>query len=268
MSNNAQFKNAKYSFSFLLNISSIDSLSAQLVSPDLSLYCNNVDDSDNNYYFESLHLNDCQKGKELNDRMAALQNLFYGALLTYHSMECPRPVIQNAYEYSDDTRQDAIGIQFSNEGDAEVLPFSEDYINSKNDFNFLEFNEKNPICSAIYLARHDETVRSMLKKLGYDGICFISLYALTDWMKSCGWKTTDIYQHAGWDKDKLSNFTNTANNTYASGMESRHGYKGNKKSENFVPMPLEEAAEGILKAFRALIQERLALSKNKKTKDQ
>jgi hypothetical protein len=188
------------------------------------------------------------------DRAAALKALFDGALI----------LIQGSYRDPfgrlwDDQQRQNITI-----GDTDVLvsPFSEAWMHRTDRAQDREDVAAFPVSKWLYVARADPIVRGLLTFVGVNGLSWISLYAILDYMKTAEWDhltptrwdEANIAAAAGVSQAQISLFRQTANNEKVLGPYARHG------GTNYVPpkdpMKLARASDIMRKAAVQFLDQR------------
>ncbi len=240
-----------YRFHYWFNPGSswVESWASSFKSPDIQIWPEETDEPPSWFVWTSRHLDDVGSPQELVDRTSALKAIFDGAMYLaagrqYFPFKLAKP---EAVRTADASWMYSL----PDETDPRVEPFSVTQVDEKID----RWHDpmKDPVSRVIFLARYDELTRNLLKFLGVQGLNYISLYGLRDWMKSGKWDDARIAREAGWSGAKLDDFTNTANNPTYLGPFCRHG---GLKDPPKRPMPLDEAVDPLLKATRAFLLER------------
>ena len=243
--------NGSWVLSIESNLNSFRSLVPSLGNLDLGIWSEERGDTGiADYYFTSQHLEGLTDEQEVVDRVRALKSIFDGALLIYDGAKAPifkisqieNPKGQRSYYYFD--------------GNILADPFKSDAKNwTSSSSNYAENPFRHFVSASLFLSRHNQDIRLMLSFLGFNGITWISLYALRDFLKGFGWSDADICTKTGISAAELKNFTYTANNVQAIGPNARHGIVGHKPPTT--PMSLESAANIILKAVKIFMDEKI-----------
>lgn len=226
-----------------------ESWASNFTSPDIYIWPENTDEPPSWFVWTSPHLDDVASPQELMDRTSSLKAVFDGAMyLAAGSHYVPFQLTDLEAERPED-RSWLYGSP--EEPDPRVEPFSAVQVAAKAESQRNPMGD--PVARVIFLARYDELTRNLLKFLGIQGLSYISLYGLRDWMKSGKWDDARIAAEAGWSGAKFDDFTNTANNPTYLGPFCRHG--GLKPAPKR-PMPLAEAVDPLLQATRKFLLER------------
>ncbi len=203
------------------------------------------DDGQPPYYsWYSPHLEELSDVDLMAHRAAALKALFDGAMLLhrrgsfYHrGIVAPNGTSSSSFNKN---------IEFPFE------PFSCNWKSS----NCSDHSRpiRHVVSRNIHLAHYCDTIKNMLIFLGYNGVSWITLYAMKDFIKSFGWDDNKIANASGCNTQKLKLFSQTANNFAAIGPLARHGQTGWQPPS--VPMSLHDATELILSCVDAFCEER------------
>ena len=213
------------------------------LSPDIAIWPEDSEGVPNWFSWSSWHLEDTGSAQELVDRMFALKAVFDGAFYLnygsqFHSLKF-QPVVGGG----------GLPVDTPLDADLRAEPFSEAHIKSRVD-SILRPNSD--VAVLIFQARYDEIAKQVLKFLGVNGITYMSLYALIDWMK-VDWDERTIATEAGLSNSIFADFKQTANNPTFLGPFSRHGGTGTAPKR---PVLLKDAEGPILKATRSFLRER------------
>ena len=227
-------------------------------SPDVSFWEENEDDKPPVYWMASLHLSEVREPEAVRDRACALKSILDGALhLGVGSMfgEFHPFTFRELWSQNEENAMDKPHNSGFRHPNLVVEPFCSDWAQWMGKWKshgspFSHFES-----AMLWMARVDETTRGMLQFLGANGVTWISLYGLVDFMRTAGKTPADIAGMASASKAKVDLFLRTANNFAAIGPFCRHGDLGNEPPK--VPMMLEEARVLVFLAAKAFLTERL-----------
>lgn len=218
-------------------------------SPDVFIWPEDSDGVPNWFSWASPHLNDAPDAEALAGRQAALKAVFDGAMLLVLGPKYVPITLRPAASDRDDPN--GILRWHGGKGDVTRAPFSSAYLAQHADPLRNPLN--NEITKLIFLARFDPLAKDMLLYVGVQGLTYISLYALTDWMtQRPGWHKNRVASEAGLSKSRYNDFTATANNPAYLGPFCRHGGIDTPPKR---PMPYEDAEGPIRTAARAFLDE-------------
>jgi hypothetical protein len=201
------------------------------------------------YIWTSHHFRDLSDAQDVCVRGAALKALFDGALFATRGRSyTPMPL----HELVDLKADQIVLNDTAREPIAE--PFSSEWPQWRHNAMLMSMAMARAPARFLFLTRYDELARGMLQFLGTNGVTWISLYALKDFMTHSGWSEADIARGADDTKANVEMFRRTANNYSAIGRFARHGEQGWQPPTT--PMTLDAAADLILKATVAFLNER------------
>lgn len=224
-----------------------DSFVRNLASPDVGIIVDHEDDKPDQYLWVSEHLNHLSDPKMVSDMALAIKSLWDGAFYIEKGLAY-RPL--RFIDLLDLSSNKPYPIGKSN-------PLSQIFT-GRRPMGRHQRGWLNPfiyfVSMAIYQARYDDVSRGMLQFVGFNGVTWISLYALLDFMKKNGWDEKKVELASGHKKGEVKRFTHTANNFAAIGPFARHGHLGHDSPTH--PMTLDTAAELILSASKAFLIER------------
>lgn len=237
----------KWAFIISNNYSWFDSFVRSLSGTEVSILVDHEDDKPDAYLWSSMHLSELNDLQQVADRAAALKTIYDGAMYISYG-EDYRPIeFLDLVNLTEEKRSRKL------QGNFLASPFSSDCAN----WIFLNKAAYNPFgnftSTMLFLARNDEKAKGMLQFLGVNGITWISLYALLDFMRQ-EWDIPKIALAAGSTKEEIKRFTGTANNYAAIGPFARHGEVGWQIPSKV--MSLEESSKLILKATENYLIER------------
>lgn len=227
-----------------------DDFCKQLNSPDIITWTDDNEEYGPPVYFfwTSPHLYSCQTRSELKDRTKSLKAAFDGAMYIFTGI--PSAIALRDLRF-DDVNNPISKEKEPVEYDIQVSPFCQNYLQTKIQ-SYMD-PVRNPVSGALFLSRFDNIVLDILKFTGVNGFSYVTLYSYVDFMKHCGWDEERIAHEAGWTRSQLSDFKNTANNPTYLGPFSRHGGAAPIPRR---PMSLADAKGGLVKAIKALFNER------------
>jgi len=227
------------------NFSWFNSFAERMSGPDVSIIIDYEDDKPPAYAWSSPHLSELDDPQEVADRAAAIKAIFDGALYIQYGDDYRSINLQELVHLPDENRVRRLV------GNVLASPFSRKY----QEWSYARQPRNCPFnCFAsamLFLSRHDENSRGMLQFLGSNGVTWISLYALLDFIKQGGWNDAKIATESKSSQSEIKRFTQTANNFSAIGPLARHGEKGWKPPE--IIMTLSEAEGIILPAAKSFL---------------
>lgn len=229
----------EWTFHLDVNYAWIESFVSRYSGIDVVIISDEQDAGPTQYSWSSPHLNGLTDSAEIGNRAAALKALFDGAMLVsregdFRSSPASRPI-----EYlSGDINDFQLRAPFE--------PFCGDWASWT--FKSIENPTRHPVSLFLFLAHFSATAKQMLIFLGANGVSWISLYALKDFMGNEGWSEDDMATAGGVPVGEIKRFRATANNHAAIGPFARHGEVGWLPPSN--PMTLDEAEAVILKCVK------------------
>jgi len=237
----------RWRYPILSSYSWLDSFAQDHYDLDIDILIEFHDDAPSQYEWSSRHLNDLDCPQEVTNRAAALKALMDGGLfiirgMSYSPMRFGQLIDENEL---------ARPIQ---EVDVLVEPFSATII--KEEFNKLPSQTSFSLVGRyIYQSRYDSLTRGILSFLGVNGISWVSLFAVKDYMRTGNWTEEQIAHAAGRSKSDVELFNHTANSPLAIGPFARHGDKGRLRPKE--KMTLVDASRIILPAAQGFIIDRV-----------
>lgn len=225
----------EWTFHLDVNTAWFESFAGQFSGIDVALIADTWDAAPTQYRWSSPHLNGLADPTEIGSRAAALKALYDGAMLVhrlgdYHPARLKCPV--------EHLKADVGDFQLS----YPFEPFSPHWPTWS--LQPFEDPSRHPVSLFIFLAHFSRTAKDMLIFLGANGLSWVTLYALRDFMKDDGWDNETMAASAGVCETELKRFTRTANNFAAIGPFARHGELGWEPPK--VPMTLNEARSLVL----------------------
>ena len=235
----------RWTFNLDVNYSWIDSFVNRFPGGDIEIIQETWDAAPTQYRWSSPHLNGLTDPDAIANRAAALKAIFDGAMLVhrmgdYQCLRLLRPV-----EHLD-VGFDAFQLQYPYE------PFSLAWKSWK--FDPLEDPFRHPVSTFLFLAHYCDTTKNLLLFLGANGVSWISLYALKDFMGNEGLSENEMAKAGGVDVADIRVFRQTANNFAAIGPYARHGELGWKPPAK--PMLLGDATKLILACVSGFLSSR------------
>ena len=224
-----------------------DSFVGKHASPDAVIIVDSEDDKPDQYILTSPHFNGLVNPVDVAARVLALKALWDGAFF-----------IDHGFAYWSLNVVDLINLETNRTystgySDPRASPFGQ-----ANQLSVDHLRHRDPFCNftstMIFLAKHDDISKGMLQFIGYNGITWISLYALMDFMKTNGWDNARIAKEAVKTESEVKRFAHTANNFAAIGPFARHGDLGHQAPK--IAMTLEEAANLVFPAVKKFLLER------------
>ena len=241
-----------WTFRFDANYAWIDAFVGQFPGGDIVIISDDWDAAATQYRWSSPHLNGLTDAGEIGARAAALKALFDGAMLLHRKGDYRLLPVDRTVEHS--------GAGF---GDFQLRhpfePFSADW--KRWTFDSSESPMRHPVSTFLFLAHYSQTAKDMLLFLGANGVSWISLYALKDFMAHEKWSEDEMASAGNVSVAELKRFRATANNHAAIGPFARHGEAGWTPPK--VPMTLDKAHSVILDCvggFMAALARKLDLT--------
>ncbi len=228
-------------------------------SPDLCFLEDVEDDRPPVFWLTSRHLAELTEPEDVYDRAYALKVILDGALHLgvgslfgrYHPFD-----LQELWSLSPDGRPERPHSAGGEEPNFMAQPFSSNWRTWIPEWRDFESPFNRFESAMMWMARVDDLTRGMLQFIGANGVTWISLYGMVDFMRTSGKTPADIVTLAKSSKKKLDLFMRTANNFAAIGPFCRHGDLGDEPPKN--PMKLEEARQIVFGATREFLEQRLA----------
>ncbi|KMO25794.1 hypothetical protein VQ02_34355 [Methylobacterium variabile] len=235
----------EWTFRLHVNVSWIESFRQAMSSCDVAILDDRTDESPDNYFWSSPHLNGLTDPAEIGARAAAIKALYDGAMTVtmrdnYYPWRLELPIEESGVKH--------LHLRLK----IPAQPFSPDWDNWKFQVHDCPFRHK--VAMYLFLSHFDDTVKNILLFLGVNGTTWISLYAIKDFISQQGWNEAKIAEGAGVTNAAIKLFSYTANNFEAIGPFARHGAQGRIPPAN--PMTLEDATKIILDCTEAFFHER------------
>jgi hypothetical protein len=227
----------------------LDDFARNLLSVDIDFYIDVEDDFPPAYAITSPHLADLPPN-EAYARALSLTTLLNGALRLTHGLDFHGFHLSRCFDIQ---RKANVNVSRPD------LPFMEPYPNDHEKIVYQNGPQLGLSATGriLFFARYDMYVQFMLNVLGAEGITLVSLYKLIDTMRYAGWNEPDLAALIGKKQSDIKDFTFTANNHQASGIQSRHGYKADQIDTKKTALTLRQSDALIRPMASAFIAKRM-----------